>query len=76
MDRTRIAQVVSNLLDNALFHTPSGGVVTISAQEINEAVLVNMVDTGRASRQTTWIYCLTAFTAPTLLVRDQQAGLD
>jgi two-component system sensor histidine kinase BaeS len=31
---------------------------------------------ARASRQTTWIYCLTAFTAPTLLVRTQRAGLD
>jgi len=32
MDRTRIAQVVANLIENAIFHTPAGGVVTVSAE--------------------------------------------
>lgn len=30
LDRTRIAQVVGNLLENAIFNTPAGGAVTIS----------------------------------------------
>lgn len=46
MDRTRIAQVLSNLLDNAIFHTPQGGVVTISALEVNSVIRVTVVDTG------------------------------
>ena len=32
MDRTRIAQVVANLVENAIFHTPEGGAVTIGAE--------------------------------------------
>ncbi|MFC2022961.1 HAMP domain-containing protein, partial [Chloroflexota bacterium] len=33
MDRTRVSQVVGNLLQNAIFHTPSGGEVVISARK-------------------------------------------
>ena len=32
-DRTRITQVVGNLLQNAIFHTVSGGEVRVSAQQ-------------------------------------------
>ena len=32
MDRTRIAQVVSNLLENAVLHTPQGGRVSVVAE--------------------------------------------
>lgn len=46
MDRTRVAQVLSNLLDNAIFHTPPSGVVTVSAQQVNNSVRVSVVDTG------------------------------
>lgn len=35
-DRDRLAQVFTNLLDNALRHTPPAGKVTIKAQEIKE----------------------------------------
>jgi signal transduction histidine kinase len=45
-DRTRVSQVLSNLLDNAIFHSPAGGVVTISAQEIEDAVRVSVADAG------------------------------
>jgi signal transduction histidine kinase len=46
MDRTRIAQVVANLLENAIFHTPEGGSVTLSARNGNSAVTVAVSDTG------------------------------
>jgi signal transduction histidine kinase len=46
VDHTRIAQVLSNLLDNAIFHSPPGGVVTISVQEIDQALRVSVADTG------------------------------
>ena len=32
MDRTRVTQVVGNLLENAILHSPEGSVVTISAR--------------------------------------------
>ena len=47
MDRTRIAQVVGNLLENAITHTPEGGSVTVLAETTDgAAVRVTVVDTG------------------------------
>ena len=46
LDPTRIAQVVGNLLDNAVIHTPEGGSVTVSAQASDNAVAVHVADTG------------------------------
>ena len=36
MDRTRISQVVANLVENAILHTPAGGTVTVSVELIGE----------------------------------------
>ena len=46
MDRTRIAQVVSNLLDNAIFHTPQGGSIVVSAEASNTVLRVSVADSG------------------------------
>ena len=46
LDRTRISQVVGNLLENAIFNTPAGGAVTVSAQLLEDAVRVTVADTG------------------------------
>lgn len=45
-DGRRVEQVVANLLDNALNHTPSGGTVTITASPDKDGVLVSVSDTG------------------------------
>lgn len=45
-DPGRLAQVLINLVDNALKYTPSGGSVTVSAEELGAQVQVKVVDTG------------------------------
>ena len=45
-DRDEMAQVLVNLLDNAIAYTPRGGHVTLSASETSEAVTVSVADTG------------------------------
>lgn len=49
-DRDRLAQVLNNLLDNALIHTPSGGRVVVAArtvpQEAQTVAEISVADTG------------------------------
>ena len=45
-DRIRIAQVVGNLLDNAIRHTPPGGSVTVEMEVVADAATVSIRDTG------------------------------
>jgi signal transduction histidine kinase len=45
-DADRVAQVLRNLLVNAVRHTPSGGSVTVSATAANGFVRIDVADTG------------------------------
>ena len=45
-DPVRLGQVLTNLLENALRHTPAGGSVVISARATDEDVIVAVSDTG------------------------------
>lgn len=47
LDATRIAQVVANLLENAITHTPPGGQVTVAARAAAGAIEISVADTGR-----------------------------
>ena len=46
VDATRISQVVGNLLENAITHTPEEGSVSVSARESEGWVEVAVADTG------------------------------
>jgi signal transduction histidine kinase len=45
-DRDRLAQVVANLVQNALRYTPAGGAVTLALQNHGPAVELSVADTG------------------------------
>ena len=46
VDRQRILQLLTNLLTNALRHTPAGGTVRVDAQTSGEHVELTVTDTG------------------------------
>ncbi|MGV3488955.1 MAG: ATP-binding protein [Tuberibacillus sp.] len=46
MDPDRIEQVLTNLIDNAIRHTETGGTVTVSVDDSDEKVTVSVSDNG------------------------------
>lgn len=47
IDAVRVRQVLNNLLDNALRHTPRGGSIRLEVRPEGRAVLFRVADTGR-----------------------------
>lgn len=47
VDPVRIRQVLDNLLDNALRHTPRGGTIRVEVRPEGNAVLFRVADTGK-----------------------------
>ncbi len=45
-DRTRIIQILTNLVTNAYKYTPEGGQIAITTQWVDDIVQVNVADTG------------------------------
>jgi len=48
-DTTRVAQIISNLLNNAAKYTPPGGRIELVAQSVGDEVVIRVIDTGSAS---------------------------
>ncbi|MBN2075980.1 MAG: HAMP domain-containing protein [Dehalococcoidales bacterium] len=46
IDVHRISQVLHNLIENAITATPSGGTISISAQQVDEYIEVSVIDNG------------------------------
>jgi signal transduction histidine kinase len=46
VDPGRMTQVLTNILDNALRHTPEGGRITLSARQVENMVELSLHDTG------------------------------
>src|SRR5687768_15289341 len=46
VDPGRMTQVLTNILDNALWYTPEGGKIVLSAQEVQDQIEITVQDNG------------------------------
>jgi signal transduction histidine kinase len=51
MDVERIGRVLSNLISNALLHTPEGGIIQIKGTRVDEMIMVSVRDTGEGIQE-------------------------
>ena len=49
-DRDRLIQVLTNLIGNALTHTPTGGIVSVAWESVGHRVETTITDSGRGIR--------------------------
>ena len=45
-DIAKLERVLTNLIENAIRHTPSKGLITVEVSQLNEQVFVSVSDTG------------------------------
>jgi signal transduction histidine kinase len=45
-DKAKLQCVLSNLLDNAIKYTPSGGKIIVSSEAVNKKIMLSIQDTG------------------------------
>ena len=74
-DRLRLAQVVSNLLNNAAKYTPPGGTITVSVAVQPESVSLTVRDTGTGIPPEQMPYLFELFTQIDRKLGRAQAGL-
>ena len=46
VDATRVAQIISNLLNNAARYTPSSGKIELVAETLDQELVIRVIDTG------------------------------
>lgn len=46
VDKVRLEVAISNLIDNALQYTPDSGMITVSCQEVDEGISIDVSDEG------------------------------
>lgn len=74
-DRTRLVQVIANLLNNAAKYTPKGGDITLSVTASGERASVSVVDNGSGIEAGLLPYVFDLFTQGARTLDRAQGGL-
>lgn len=74
-DPTRLEQIATNLIDNALKYTPPGGTINISVEEDGEEVLLSVRDSGVGISQDLLPHVFDVFVQASTTLDRSQGGL-
>jgi signal transduction histidine kinase len=74
-DSTRLEQIASNLIDNALKYTPAGGSIDISLANVDEEVVLTVSDSGVGIAPDLLPHVFDVFVQGTISLDRSQGGL-
>jgi CheY-like chemotaxis protein len=74
-DPTRLEQIASNLIDNALKYTPAGGSIDISLQNVGDEVVLTVRDSGVGIAPDLLPHVFDVFVQGTISLDRSQGGL-